>query len=74
MNFNNFLAIAQTMGIENECEKERMHDKFVYSYRLYSDGKHGQKFITITDPDSQMSKEQINDLYKFIARIQEQDK
>ena len=74
MTFNEYIIIARAAGIEIECEKDRIHGKHVYTYHLYNDGKHGQKFITVVNPDSQISYELENDLFKFMVKMQEQDK
>jgi len=74
MTFNEYITIARAAGIKIEYEKDRIHGKHVFSYRLYSDGKHGQKFVTVVNPDSQISYEFENDLFKFLIKMQEQDK
>ncbi|MCL2628668.1 MAG: hypothetical protein FWD44_08255 [Oscillospiraceae bacterium] len=74
MTLNEFLTISRASGVKDECTKERIHDKRINVYHLYCNGKHGQKFIPITDPDAQMSKELENDLFIFLIKLQEQDK
>jgi hypothetical protein len=73
MTFNEYLFIARAEGIEIECERVRRLGKMAYAYRLFCEGKHGQKFTTLYNPDSQLSKEMENDLFRFLIRIQEQD-
>ena len=73
MTFNEYTIIARAAGIEIDIEKEHLGRKIVNVYHLYCEGKRGQKFISLTDPDSQMSKETENDLFKFFIKIQDQD-
>jgi len=73
MTFNEYSTIARAAGFIIEIEREQVRGKIVNVYHLFYEGKHGQKFIALADPDTQMSKEMENDLFKFLIKIQEQD-
>jgi len=71
MNFNDFLTVVSSAGIIIETERTHIKGKIANLYHLSCKNKHGQKIITIEDPNIQLSNEMENELYSFLLKMQE---